>query len=313
MKKIGLFAYGEMGEAALQATLNHFDILWVVLPGSNRTHTEERTYNLAKKHKISIVNPGKSFNISTLIKKDKPNIVLICSYNKILQESVLNLSNFVNVHLGDLPKFRGRANVNWAIILGRKKINITIHDVVAELDAGNIFQSFTIPISDVDTVGDVYLKINKKLITSLASLLKKVLQGFPGKKQSGQATYLPTRLAEDGLIDWSKKSVEIYNFIRAISRPYPGAFTFYKGKKMIVWNAEKTRDRIYEATIPGRIGRVIKGKGVEVLTGDSSLIIKEVTFDNREMNASQIIKSTKETLGIDMVAVYEHLNKSNEY
>jgi methionyl-tRNA formyltransferase len=147
-------------------------------------------------------------------------------------------------------------------------------------------------ILEKEDVGDIYRKMNKILENNLIKVLKRVENGYKGKPQKGKPTYYPTRLPVDGLIDFNKTSREIYNFIRAQTKPYPGAFTYYGEKKMIVWSS-----RVIE----------IHKDGVEVLTGDSSLIIQNISFEGKDENASEIIKSVKSTLGIDYAALYERL------
>ena len=103
-------------------------------------------------------------------------------------------------------------------------------------------------------------------------------------------------MPQDGLIDWQKTSLEIDRLIRAVTKPYPGAFTFFEGKRMIVWTGKIPKNpRIFEGRIPGRVVGLYPD-GVEVLSGDSSIIIKNINYENQEKNARDVIKSVKKTL-----------------
>lgn len=308
MTNIGIFAYGEMGKTALVALLKNFNVLWVLLPPVKyQTEAEKLTQEIAEKNKISIIYETSTIILQKFIEKNLPDIVLICSFNKVLSEDTLKLVSFINVHLGDLPRYRGRANVNWAIINGENKITISIHKVTPDLDGGNIYAKYPIEIKKSENVGDVYKKINKKLENVLTSVLNKILGGHNGIPQKGEATYCITRLPEDGLIDWNKTTREIYNLIRGVTKPYPGAFTYLEGKKMIVWSSRiPKKTKKYVGRIPGRVIQILQD-GVEVLTSDSSIIIESITYDGKEQNASKLIKSVKTTLGIDIVTLFEKL------
>lgn len=311
MNTIGIFAYGEMGDSVIAALHNHFTISWVILPPKAlQTTSEKNTESFAQQLGLKINYSTVQTDIYQFIHSNTPDAVVIGSYNKILPQKILNLTKFINIHLGDLPRFRGRANVNWAIINDRTEIGVAIHEMVPDLDAGNIYKLTMIKITSKDDVQKVYENINNYLKTELSKIVIRVLKGYKGVKQNGKPTYCCTRLPEDGLIDWTQSNKKIYNFIRALTRPYPGAFSYLDGKKIIIWNAEIPKNpKVYEGRIPGRIGSVIKDEGIEVLTGDGQIIIKEVSYDGKVLNASQVIKSVKKTLGINWVEIYERLNK----
>ncbi len=302
--RVGLFAYGEMGISALETLIKDFDLLWVIVRDNSSAK------DLANSLKIKTIQVNSEEEIFNLVKNTHPDIVVISSYDKILSARILKLTKFMNVHHGDLPRWRGRANINWAIILGRKEIGLTFHEATPDLDAGDIYAQYMIPINQEDNVKTIYDKVNLLTKENMAEIVKKVLKGYGGLKQKGFPTYCCTRLPEDGYIDWTKSTQEIFNMIRALTRPYPGAFTYFEGKKMIVWDSEIAKNlRVYEGRIPGRIAVVHKKYGVEVLTGDGSIIIKNIHCEGKEINASEIITSVKKTLGISIVEIYETVMK----
>lgn len=302
--KVGLFAYGEMGPSALEALIKDFDLLWVIVQDNSPVK------ELTNKLKIKTIQITSEKEIFNLVKNTRPDVVVICSYNKILPAKILKLTKFMNIHHGDLPRWRGRANINWAIILGRNEIGLTFHEAAPDLDAGNIYAQYMIPINQEDSIKTIYDKVNLIITKNMTKIVKKVLNGYRGTKQRGPSTYCCTRLPEDGYIDWTKSSQEIFNLIRALTKPYPGAFTYFEGKKMIVWDSEIAKDlRVYEGKIPGRIAVIHKNYGVEVLTGDSSIIIKNIHYERKEINASEVIRSVKKTLGISIVDIHENLIK----
>lgn len=307
MLKVGLFAYGEMGIAAFNALKKKFSIEWIVLPSEkDRTPTESRLGIIASNEKIKIYSKPSFAQIENYIKESRIEIAVVCSFNKIFPKNLINLIPFVNVHLGKLPSYRGRATVNWAIINGSDETAVSIHRVVPELDSGKLLAQETIKIDETDYVGDVYRKINHFLEKSLAKVIKRVSEGYEGVPQLGKSTYCCTRLPEDGLIDWSKTSNEIYNLIRALSSPYPGAFSYINQNKVVILRSElPKKPKNYIGRIPGRVIAINKDGGVEVLTGDGSIIITKLLVNNKQMRASEFIQSTKVSLGINLPLLYE--------
>ena len=311
MRKIGLFAYGEMGHATLKSLISNFTVQWVILPNQKKqTATEKLTLKLANQYRIPVISISSNEELFNLIFKESPDVVVIASFNKIIPQNILQLTKFINIHIGDLPRYRGRAIVNWAIINNEKNISLVIHEAVPDLDSGDIYATFPIPITSQDTVNTIYDAIKTYLIKNASKIINQTLNGAKGIKQTGKPTYCCTRIPQDGLINWNKTTKEIYNFIRAQTYPYPGAFTYFEGKKMIIWDAEiPSAQKIYAGKIPGRIASLLPHGGVEVLTGDASLIIKHIQYQKKEYKANEIIKSSKHTLGINLVELYEKINK----
>lgn len=306
MSKILHMGYGEMGYHAFAGLSSKFDLLGIVTPpsGENRFRTPavEMTEALAKQKKIPIYNDKGLNALDSLVEELSPDAVVICSYDKIIPEKTLKKTNFINVHHGDLPRYRGRANLNWAIINGRDSIGVSVHEVLPKLDAGGIYKMWDIPILDNDYISDIYSKvnhyINKELPEVVEGILEKRIKPIP---QVGEPTYCCTRLPEDGIINWTKPANEIRNLIRGISKPFPGATTslYHKNesKEMIIWRADIPEEpRKYEGNIPGRVGRIFKSKGVEVLTGTHPLIITDISLNGKDYRADEVIKSTTSTL-----------------
>lgn len=310
--KLLQLAYGDMAPLALKTLLSSFEVVAIITPppGKNlyRRETILPVEKLAHKHKVRIIRSDKFTDLEQAVIKYRPQAAVIASYNQIIPDRILCLTKFINLHHGDLPRWRGRANVNWAIILGKKFIGLTFHQAAPDLDAGPIYAQFRIPITNQDTVKTVYDKINATIEKHLVPVVNKVLRGFKGRPQRGQPTYCVTRLPEDGLIDWTQTTAQIDRLIRALTHPYPGAFTYLDGQRLTVWEAViPHQPRRYLGRIPGRIALIHKQIGVEVLTGDSSIILTSVTYGRKTGTAADFIKTVKTTLGINWIEVYERL------
>jgi methionyl-tRNA formyltransferase len=243
-----------------------------------------------------------------------PDCVVVSSYDRILPSRILGRCRFVNVHYAPLPEYRGRANVNWAIINGEPETAITIHVMAPGLDAGNVLYQRRVPIGPDDTVGDLYARLNEVQREVLGDTVARYISGYVGESQSeAAATYGCTRVPGDGEINWASSTRQIYALIRALAPPYPGAHTYLDARRITVLQATPLANApCYVGRIPGRvIGRSRRDGHVDVLTGDGVLRIhKMATDDSAAGPASAFIGSTKQTLGLraaDLLARIELL------
>jgi methionyl-tRNA formyltransferase len=240
--------------------------------------------------------------LEELILQLRPGCTVVSSYNRILGPRLLDLCPFVNVHYAPLPRYRGRANVNWALINRELCTAITIHRIAPGLDAGNILFQQLVPIGDTDTVADLYARLNAIQQEVLGETVARFLAGYEGEPQrEDEATYGCTRLPEDGEIDWAAPTRQIDALVRALVPPFPGAYTYLQGKRLILWRAcPVANPPAYVGRVPGRVIGVSKSDGVvDVLTGDGVLRLAEVQLEGKErVPAAQVIRSVKETLGL---------------
>jgi methionyl-tRNA formyltransferase len=231
-----------------------------------------------------------------------PDCTVVSSYNRVLLPEVLDRGPFLNVHYAPLPRYRGRANVNWAIINGEPEAAITIHVIAPGLDSGNIVYQQKVAIGPHDTVGDVYDTLNKIQRDVLAETVARYLSGYEGEPQDdAAATYGCGRVPDDGEIDWSDSTKRIYALVRALAHPYPEAHTYLNGRRISVVRALPLENvSRYVGRIPGRVvGRSSEEGHVDVLTGDGTLRIYEVRVTEAAVTpASRVIGSTRQTLGL---------------
>jgi methionyl-tRNA formyltransferase len=241
-------------------------------------------------------------NIERAVRHHSPDCVVVSSYDRILPARLLALCRFVNVHYAPLPRYRGRANVNWAVINSEPETAITIHVIAPGLDAGNVLYQQRVPIGPDDTVGDLYEKLNEVQRQVLGETVERHLDGYEGEPQDeAAATYGCTRVPEDGEIDWSAPTREIYALVRGLSAPYPGAHTYLGGRRLAVLRASVLDDAPrYVGRVPGRVVGRSRGQGhVDVLTGDGVLRIHDVAVGGSGAGpAADAIASTKQTLGL---------------
>jgi methionyl-tRNA formyltransferase len=310
-------AYGEMAFPVLDGLSSdpRFKVLAIVTPESDDSlyRTEEKLpqESLAEDRGIEIIRTGNLKTLHDEVARVGANAVVIASFNKIIPEKTLGLSRFTNIHLGELPRQRGRANVNWAMINKEPYICVSIHEAVPDLDAGDIIHQIKVPIEADDGVGAVYERINAALGMEFPDLYFDYLSGkiSPEPQDGSGATYYGTRLPQDGLIDWRNDRKSIETTIRALGKPYRGAHTYLDGRKLIIWGAHIENDaRVFEGGVPGRIASHEKGVGVEVLTGDGPLLLTDVETDDFQGDPAAIIRSSRVTLGLNPEDLLKKIN-----
>jgi methionyl-tRNA formyltransferase len=305
MANVLLIGMGTTTFSALQSLRPHVNVQGVV-----RNAGDDPVVTLARAAGIPIFTATSMPEIKSLVLKLQPDCVVVSSYDRILPPDLIELSEFINVHYSPLPHYRGRANVNWAMINDEPSAAISIHKISPGLDDGNILFQQQIAIDDVDTVATVYDKLNAIQQQYLGELVVKVLNGYEGTPQNqAEADYCCTRLPEDGEINWSDTTRRIDRFIRALVSPFPGAYTYFQGKKLTVWQAQPLKDPpVYAGRIPGRVVGRSKAEGyVDVLTGDGVIRLLQVQLPGEESTPpARVIKSIKSTLGLQ---VSELLNR----
>ena len=212
------------------------------------------------------------------LKGFNPDIILVVAYGQILSGHILNIPKIgcINIHGSLLPKYRGAAPINRAIINGEKETGITFMFMKEKVDAGEIIFQEKIDILADETCGELYYKLSDLSVRSFPKLLEKIKSGKIERipQDNKLITFARKMNKEDGKIDWSDKGEKVYNLIRG-TIPYPGAFTYYKGRKLKITRARFLDDYQDEAdTGSPKSGRVVKIEkdAIFVSTGDKSII-----------------------------------------
>lgn len=306
--RILLIGQGITTLTALQSLLDRFDVVGLVR-SCDRSDAAARladSSGTARFTDVSLAGVGRA------VAQTDPDAVVVSSYDRILPAGLIAARPFVNVHYAALPRYRGRATVNWAIINGESHCAISIHSLVPGLDAGGVlFQQF-VPIGPRDTVSDLYEQLNGIQRETLADAVARRLEGDEGRAQDERrATYACTRLPEDGEIDWSASTDAVDRLVRALTDPFPGAFTWFGLQRLEIRRAEPVREPRYEGRVPGRVVRVDRSTGViDVLTGDGALRVHEVALDDADpQRAADVITSVRQTLGLSTAQLVAALER----
>jgi methionyl-tRNA formyltransferase len=209
-----------------------------------------------------------------------PDLALSVAYDRILRRPLLTLppAGCVNFHAGKLPEYRGRNVLNWALINGEEEIGITAHHMDDGIDSGPILLQRTLPIAWTDTYADVLRNVVRAMPDLVAATVDGLADGrlVAEPQPAGAGTYYGGRIPGDEWLDWTQSSRDLYNKIRGITRPGPGARTLLGHESVVVWRAEYDPAWPRYRATPGEVvGRCASGGSV-VKTGDSTLLVHEV-------------------------------------
>jgi len=218
----------------------------------------------------------------------EPDLNISMSYDQILRRPIIESApkGFINCHAGKLPYYRGRNVINWAIINNEKDIGLTVHYVDEGIDTGDMILQRILPITWEDTYGSVLAKVRDAFPGLLSEAVRLIETGEVQRQPQAHldGTYFSGRIPGDEWIDWSDISLNIYNKIRAITHPGPGARTLLGERTLIIWQAQYDPDWPKYIATPGEVVGVVPGNGVKVKTGDSILILNSVQFVNEDVS-----------------------------
>lgn len=281
MKAI-VFAYHDIGCVGLKALEKAgFDIqaVFTHTDSPNENHFYSSVARLSADMELPVFAPENVNHPLWIerIREMKPDVIFSFYYREMLSEELLSIApkGAFNLHGSLLPKYRGRAPINWALLKGEKETGVTLHKMVAKADAGDIIAQEKVVITDTDTGLTLHAKVREAAEILLDKTLPLIEAGTykAVAQDQSQATYFGRRTAEDGQIDWSRSAKEIDCLIRAVTEPYPGAFTYLGARKMVIWRANVLDDNQGKAAgtvLSSDPLRIACGQGsIEVVSGQS--------------------------------------------
>jgi len=219
------------------------------------------------------------------------DIVFVIGWSQILHAPALRLarSGMIGAHASLLPHNRGSAPVNWALIRGERRTGNSLIWLAEDVDGGAVIDQTMFCITPYDTCASLYERVAASNRDMLLSLVPRLLAGDrPGRPQpAGDEPVLPRRRPADGRIDWGQSSRAVYDFVRALTRPYPGAFSSLDGRRWTVWHAARipTVDGTGHAGTPGAVlGPVVSpleaACGQLVACGEGAVVLLELEADD---------------------------------
>lgn len=287
MSSVVVCAYHNVGYRCLEELLRQGADVRLIFTHEDSPTEEiwfESVRELAERHKIPYLTTdiNEPANVERL-REMAPDFLLSFYYRNMIKPQVLELARrgALNLHGSYLPRYRGRVPVNWAVINGETETGATLHYMVEKPDAGDIVDREKVAIAFTDTAFDVFNKVTDAAVTVIGRTWPKLVDGtaprIPMDLKAGN--YCGGRKPADGLIDWTRSAVQVYNLIRGVTHPYPGAFTHLEGRKVIIWQAWPV-----EGT--GEPGRVVSSNPLLVGTGEGLLEIRSLQVEGEEESSA---------------------------
>lgn len=244
----------------------------------------------------------------------QPDIALVVGCRIMIPESIYTVPPLgaLAVHDSLLPDYRGFAPLNWSIINDEEETGVTLFYLNPLMDGGDIVGQKRIPIERDETGPQLYEKVCRATVELVLECWPLLAEGVAERTSQDYScgSFGCSRTPVNGMIDWNSPTREISNLIRSLSHPYPGAFTFRRGERLVIRKAQPLDNPpIYRGRIPGRVVAVSANEGfADVLTGDGIIRIHSVEHAGNEIPAAQVITSVKESLGIDLMDLLQRVN-----
>jgi len=282
-----VFAYHNVGVRCLRVLLARGAELGleIALVVTHEDNPQEQIWfgsvaSVAAEHGIPTLTPDdpNSPELRAAVAAARPDFIFSFYYRHMLPLALLELAPLgaYNMHGSLLPLYRGRVPVNWAVLHGARETGATLHEMAAKPDAGAILGQTSVPILPDDTAGEVFEKVTVAAEQTLWRVLPALLDGSVERRPNplAQGSYFGGRKPEDGRIDWTQPAQQVYNLIRAVAPPYPGAFTelaAHPGHRFIVARARLAAPGVLPADLP--TGLQVSDNTIFGVCGDGRAVV----------------------------------------
>lgn len=308
--KIVFFGTPDIARDCLKAIYEagHEIVLVVTVPDKPNSRGKKIVYSEVKEfaieHNLNLVQPEKLANNEELkaeIRSLNPDIFCVVAYGKYLPKSYINMCKYepVNIHPSLLPKYRGSAPIQWAVLNGDKETGVTSMYISEKMDAGDIILQEKVQIGEYETTGELWDRLSKIGGNLLVKTLEQIEKGIAPRIPQGEEYSEVTMISKDmAKIDFEKTAEEIKNLVRGLN-PFLGAYGFLEGKKIKIWRAEvKELTQEYKDKQNGEIVIVDDKKGLYIKLKDGLLSVLEIQGENaKRMNTLDYLRGNKIDVG----------------
>ena len=286
--RVVVFGYGPLALAALDA-LARIGVTpaAVVVPGNRQGADVDLVVTRARKQSLPLLVQPKRSALGPFLESLRalrPDVLLVWSYSMLLPPELIAVApkGAFNLHGGILPAYRGGHVMNWAILNGERESGATLHYIDAGIDTGDVVADERFPIEQSDDAASVQGKLKAAGEALIAKWWPSIEQGTAPRtpQDESRARYYRMRTPDDGLVEWSQTNRQIYNLVRALSAPWPGAHTFAGDTKLVLRRVEAIQS-IDNTAVPGTVVRFEPGN-VRVASGSGDLQIMTAEIDGRE-------------------------------
>lgn len=294
--KIVFMGTPEFAAAALEALIRagHEITAVVTQPDKPKGRGRQMQFPPVKEcaiqHGLRVLQPVKIKTPEAVeeLRQIEADIFVVAAFGQILSSEILHMPRFgcVNIHASLLPKYRGAAPIQWAILNGETQTGVTIMQMDEGLDTGDMLTKVTVPITDQDTGDSLHDKLMEAGAKLIVDTLPMIEQGkaTPEKQNDAESCYASRLTKELGRIDWSKSAKELARLVRGLNS-WPGSYTTFRDKNLKIWEAEAQEDGLSSAgqneTAAGTVVEVTKEE-IKVQTGEGLLVVKSVQPEGKK-------------------------------
>lgn len=225
------------------------------------------------------------------------DVMIVNGWQRLIPEDILETfsKGVYGVHGSayGLPEGRGRSPLNWSLIEDLDRFLLSVIRLDSGVDSGEIVDTVKFDINDYDDIRSLYYKTAVATRGILEDRMREIVEGRCDlEEQEGAVTYYPKRTPEDGAINWNNRTRDIYNLIRAVSRPYPGAFTEHEGERIMIWDAQPFSDDLFTEHKSGRISQVMVTRGDFVVsTSDGTILVEDWEAESWKPEEGMVLRS----------------------
>ncbi|HKN55302.1 MAG TPA: methionyl-tRNA formyltransferase [Amycolatopsis sp.] len=298
--RVAMFGYQTWGHRTLQALIDAGHDVALVVTHPKSEHAYERIWadsvaDLAEANGIRVLLRTRPDDLLDELKAAELDLIVANNWRTWLPPEIFALPKHgtLNIHDSLLPAYAGFSPLIWALINGEPEVGVTAHMMDGELDAGAIVLQRAIPVGPADTTTDLFHRTVDLIAPITAEAIKLIEEGFtPVSQDRSKASFFHKRAKRDSLIDWTWPAEDLERFVRALSDPYPNAFTYHRGQELRVLKASVSKGH-YGGT-PGRIF-IKEGDGVVIVAGPEArrgrspgLVVERVrTADGTDLDAHE--------------------------
>ncbi|MCL9780058.1 bifunctional UDP-4-amino-4-deoxy-L-arabinose formyltransferase/UDP-glucuronic acid oxidase ArnA [Vibrio sp. S4M6] len=282
--KTVVFAYHNFGCVGIQSLIKsgvEISAIFTHIDDKNENVYFSSVAKLAADHGIPVYAPEDANHPIWVdkIRSLKPDMIFSFYYRNMLSQDILDCApkGAFNLHGSLLPAYRGRAPINWCLVNGETETGVTLHSMVAKADAGDIVAQRSLSIGDEDTAATLHQRLLELADTMLLEVIPQLKDGkvtYTAQDES-KASCFGRRTPKDGAIDWNNDARSIFNLVRAVTEPFPGAYSYLANQKVIIWKASVSETQ-YDST-PGTI---VSTNPLVVACGTGSIVIESGQVEN---------------------------------
>ena len=308
MLRIVFAGNNERGLSCLKSVKKHHNIIGIICNKKPNLFLDS-----VKNMKFEILQPD-DVNSPEFIQKLQsfnPDIIVLAGYGSIVKKEFISVAKYgcINLHGGELPKYRGSSPMNWALINGDKSFTLSIIQVDSGIDTGDILIEKKHVIEPEYNISDLHRIANDSFPILLNEVLDKIENNslIPKAQKNSDSSYYPLRFPDDGFILFDKfNAEEIHNRVRALAPPYPGVTTFFMNRKITIIKTRLTERPFFGEA--GRIYQVSKLKGILVCAKDKCLWLEEIIDSNSGNKCMDIFSRYEKFTTINQIAEDYHDN-----